>query len=309
MVTEELWLNPGNRTAELMHWLQGRASARKHRLFVVAYGRTLMSQITNYRVERWLELGELLADSKPFAEDIFAERTGAYRYLSVRDDRRFTGMVFANSFVNHAIATDEYLSTRFGQDYYLIVGQRSRFDARANGLQSELDEIRSIHEIYGNPFRPIHVLPGWLSADVIDLARSIYESKSFDQMPRLSDALIDAGCDQKEIIDHCRDNGPHARGCWVLDLLLEKEEPLPKPDETIAWLPEVVEESPRQNSLQYILRDYPPEVPLQSPPSCIMTQIRRLEPLELLALAYLVIVWIFLFIYMLVEAWYSLRVK
>jgi len=42
-------------------------------------------------------------------------------------------------------------------------------------------------------------------------------------MPILSDALMDAGCDQEEIIRHCRNSGPHVCGCWVVDLLLEKE--------------------------------------------------------------------------------------
>jgi len=42
-------------------------------------------------------------------------------------------------------------------------------------------------------------------------------------MPTLSDALMDAGCDDEEIIKHCRDPGPHVRGCWVVDLVLGKE--------------------------------------------------------------------------------------
>jgi hypothetical protein len=34
---------------------------------------------------------------------------------------------------------------------------------------------------------------------------------------------MDAGCDSDEIITHCRGDGPHVRGCWVVDLLLGKE--------------------------------------------------------------------------------------
>ena len=36
-------------------------------------------------------------------------------------------------------------------------------------------------------------------------------------------ALMDAGCDNEEILAHCRSAGPHVRGCWVVDLLLQKE--------------------------------------------------------------------------------------
>jgi hypothetical protein len=39
----------------------------------------------------------------------------------------------------------------------------------------------------------------------------------------LADALEDAGCDNGDILQHCRGDGPHVRGCWVVDLLLGKE--------------------------------------------------------------------------------------
>jgi hypothetical protein len=34
---------------------------------------------------------------------------------------------------------------------------------------------------------------------------------------------MDAGCEEEQIIAHCRGNGPHVRGCWVVDLVLSKE--------------------------------------------------------------------------------------
>jgi hypothetical protein len=39
----------------------------------------------------------------------------------------------------------------------------------------------------------------------------------------LADALMDAGCDNENIIQHCQGPGAHVRGCWVVDLLLGKE--------------------------------------------------------------------------------------
>jgi hypothetical protein len=42
-------------------------------------------------------------------------------------------------------------------------------------------------------------------------------------MPHWADTLIDAGCDLHDMILHCRDPGPHAKGCWVVDWLLGKE--------------------------------------------------------------------------------------
>jgi hypothetical protein len=49
---------------------------------------------------------------------------------------------------------------------------------------------------------------------VASLARGIYEGRAFDRVPILADALQDAGCDNEDILDHCRGPGPHVRGCW-----------------------------------------------------------------------------------------------
>ena len=58
---------------------------------------------------------------------------------------------------------------------------------------------------------------------VFALATGIYTERAFDRMPILADALEDAGCDNADILEHCRGDGPHVRGCWVVDLILEKE--------------------------------------------------------------------------------------
>jgi hypothetical protein len=50
----------------------------------------------------------------------------------------------------------------------------------------------------------------------------IYETRDFSALPVLADALEDAGCDA-DILAHCRSAGPHARGCWLVDLVLAKE--------------------------------------------------------------------------------------
>jgi hypothetical protein len=50
----------------------------------------------------------------------------------------------------------------------------------------------------------------------------MYESSDFSPMPILADALQDAGCSNEDILDHCRGDVPHVRGCWVVDLALGK---------------------------------------------------------------------------------------
>jgi hypothetical protein len=55
------------------------------------------------------------------------------------------------------------------------------------------------------------------------LAEAIHADRRFEDLPILADALADAGCANAELLGHLGGPGPHARGCWVVDLLLGKE--------------------------------------------------------------------------------------
>ena len=79
-----------------------------------------------------------------------------------------------------------------------------------------------LFDIFGNPFRPVAIDPDWLTSTVVALARGIYDDRAFDRLPILADALQDAGCENADVLTHCRGDGPHVRGCWVVDLLLGK---------------------------------------------------------------------------------------
>jgi hypothetical protein len=87
-------------------------------------------------------------------------------------------------------------------------------------------QARLLHEIIGNPLRSIAMNQNWLiwnDRTVVKTAQGIYEERAFDRMPILADALTDAGCDNEEILNHCRSAESHARGCWVVDLILGKK--------------------------------------------------------------------------------------
>jgi hypothetical protein len=94
---------------------------------------------------------------------------------------------------------------------------------RSDAAQSVGDLIRLVHDVVGNPFRPVAFASAWRTSTVVALAKVMYESRDFTAMPILADALQDAGCTNDDILDHCRGNGPHVRGCWVVDLVLGKE--------------------------------------------------------------------------------------
>jgi hypothetical protein len=55
------------------------------------------------------------------------------------------------------------------------------------------------------------------------LATAAYGFEDWPLLPLLADALQDAGCAEQSLLEHLRGPGPHARGCWALDLVLGKE--------------------------------------------------------------------------------------
>ena len=80
----------------------------------------------------------------------------------------------------------------------------------------------ALRDIFGNPFRPVTLNLTWLQPAIVPLARTIYDERAFDRMPELADALERAGCDNADVLSHCRQGGEHVRGCWVVDLVLGK---------------------------------------------------------------------------------------
>jgi hypothetical protein len=84
-----------------------------------------------------------------------------------------------------------------------------------------------IHDLLGNPFRPVAVDPAWLSPAAVRIAQAAYDERELpsgeltrDRLAVLSDALEDAGCTDAVILSHLRSPGPHVRGCWVIDRII-----------------------------------------------------------------------------------------
>lgn len=52
-------------------------------------------------------------------------------------------------------------------------------------------------------------------------ARSIRESRAFADLPILGDMLEEASCEEADMIVHCREELPHKKTCWVLNMLAD----------------------------------------------------------------------------------------
>ncbi len=110
-------------------------------------------------------------------------------------------------------------------DYYLG-GFPGHYYTWASALPFHSDHrsaaIRLIECILARPIDTPRFNVDWRTADVMELAVAMYESRDFTSSPVLADHLEEAGCDNTSILNHCRSDQPHCRGCWVVDLLLGK---------------------------------------------------------------------------------------
>jgi uncharacterized protein (TIGR02270 family) len=203
---EAAWLG-GTDPGKMLSLLRGRISARKRRLFACACCRRAARLLTVPAGQFALEAAERFADAPPNREP-------------PRIDAKSLGPGDADAAARYACHIDPVVGSRDASWHaaMAVVGRsapRSAWEAERS-IQADL-----LREIAGNPFQ---LIPGIPPADesVRALAQKIYENQLFDQLPALADRLEKAGCEGTAILEHCRGPGPHVRGCWVVDLLLDK---------------------------------------------------------------------------------------
>jgi hypothetical protein len=175
-------------------------SHRKQVLFTCALARAFGHHLWRNDWVDSLDLAERAADSpvrRPEPEEIAVVRQAVSDLYGMKHD-----------FQTKA----HYLSDQ--PDFVVEWTERFRAMDRAH-----CDWIR---DLCGNPFRPVVFDRVWRTSTATALAAAIYEERAFDRMPILADALEETGCDNRDILNHCRHDGVHVKGCWVVDRVLGK---------------------------------------------------------------------------------------
>jgi len=200
-----------------------RVSPRKIRLFAVACTRRVLHLLPDDKYRRALDSAEQFADGLAKRGEVkswwkcLGHRSAGHAEMSVifvllaclekNKELKEYDPEWAVTAVEMAAST-----------HWFAFWSRWRVRAEERAVQAAL-----LRDILGNPFNLVTLDPTWRTTSAVQLARSLYEERRFEDMPVLADALEEAGCKDAAVLGHCRGQGPHARGCWALDLLLGKE--------------------------------------------------------------------------------------
>ena len=237
-MTEEEWLS-ASYTTELLEFIKSQSRSRKLRYFVVSCARNVLPPLPDLDMTNALELAEAFADGTGTRHKLaqgrkslrtgHAERVKEWNPLYTDHVRsvpawyslieRIEGVV-ENAASSCAWSVTRYMSIEKIVQHGFHSGLKHQSDILRHEIKLQINLLR---DIFGNPFRPVDFDPEWRTATAVALAQTMYDARNFHAMPILADALQDAGCEDTAILDHCRDeNSPHVRGCWVVDLVLNK---------------------------------------------------------------------------------------
>ncbi len=242
-MTEEEWLaceSPG----EMQRHLGITVSERKLRLFAASCCRRLAPHFKDERSARLLDVSDRFADAATGTDELGAafddaaeaqeaihweggdavDQASAEAVLGLREELDLGGVFEGIGEVAGSLASAEAWDQIYTPGRHHSEAEVERQEIEERGMQREAAALAKLmREIFGNPFRPTVFDPAWLTSDVLTLTRQMYESRDFRAMPILADALQDAGCSNTDILNHCRSEESHVRGCWVVDLVLGKQ--------------------------------------------------------------------------------------
>jgi hypothetical protein len=233
-MTEDKWLACAD-SVPMLEYAIGRLPARKVRLFACGLCRRFWDLLQDKRSRKAVVVAERFADGLATDRDRRAAETAAqaasrrlYKEADPEmDEGSEASLALRAAYLAAYVTSDEPFWGRTAEgSFYLLdrFAEASFISGRARPLRVAYQvQAEQLRDITGNIFRPVVLDRGSLPPLAVAMAETMYEERCFEDLPILADALEDAGCDNADILSHCRGPGPHVRGCWVLDLLLGRE--------------------------------------------------------------------------------------
>lgn len=225
MMTADEWLAcaGSSDTGEMQDLLRGRASPRQLRLFAVACARRVEHRMGDFRSSAAVDTAEKYADREAGKSELSRRWQDAETVLEYVGDEG-DGPMESEILYNAALAAYwAAMPLDVSQDPVEIASHTTFYALRASpGRNEPIAQADLLCNILGAEAGGAKMAISWRTSVVLALAEGVYADRAFDRLPILADALQEAGCDDADLLDHCRGPGSHARGCWVVDLILGK---------------------------------------------------------------------------------------
>lgn len=219
---EERWISC-EEPEMMLRYMLGKTGDRKFRLFACACVRRIWPLLQDERSQAAVQAAEEYAD-RPLGHTWLARVRAGAREAGRWLDAANRGEADEHRAMMWAARAAESTVQDTGWDVACNAAQAALRACNGSASQERRVQCQLIRDAFGNPFRPLALNPAWLrwqDGCVRMMARAIYEERRFEEMPILADALEEAGCDDEEILWHCRVEEHHARGCWLLDAILK----------------------------------------------------------------------------------------
>ncbi len=236
-MTESEWLTCTTRPSLLAEYVVERVPARKQTLLSVACCYLIWDHIPERALQDVVRAMGRFADGENDSE---SDRNDLIRAadiygLSVRLDRESVSYAALHA-IRGLLQTDQVYGAGHCIQWILECVSRSTLAgvkrSQLKGYRHQICDL--FREVIGNPFRPWKSVADFLGGGVVQpdgqtvhlsdtvtqLARGIHTDQAFDRLPILADALEESGFTDAALLDHCRNESRHVRGCWALDVAL-----------------------------------------------------------------------------------------
>lgn len=222
-MTETDW-NTADDHAAMLAFLRGKTSDRKLRLFAVRCCQSACSLLQSRIYRDAIEVSEQFADGLA-SDDRLRKARSQVRESAERTFRRVRASPWSRAVQIHfarmmvvSVCARNIAEVLQAVDEVCVTANSSESYETKRKLERQ-QQAALLRDVVQYPQSSVILDSTWLTSDVLALAEGIYQEKAFDRMPILADALQDAGCDNEDVLNHCRQPGEHVRGCWVVDLL------------------------------------------------------------------------------------------
>jgi hypothetical protein len=221
-LTEKEWQELSDPQRMLQH-VGDQASQRKLRLLAVACCRRIWRLITDAQALNAVAVAERFADELADEEQLAEACRSVPVAFHTFGPSQYAAMAAWRATMCplscHLEALNPAYHAARSEAFQKATAGEARQAADRRGQEELTAQAHLVSEIFGNPFRPLPVQVGWVTPTVRTMAEVTYNERRFADLPILADALEDVGCDNADILNHCRQPGEHVRGCWVVDLL------------------------------------------------------------------------------------------